>query len=125
MVRLKGAGQRGKPIVICSENGPEYISAAIQTWATEWGISLECIKPGNPQQNSYVEKFNTTVSYESFSNITGPASKEFKSLLPGGCGHKKISALIWLWEALYQNIRLGRMHNVFTSDALAKGDDFR
>ena len=44
--------------------GPEYISAAIQTWAAEWGIRLEYIQPGNPQQNAYVERFNRTVRYE-------------------------------------------------------------
>jgi putative transposase len=55
---------RGKPEVIRCDNGPEYISAAIQTWAQEWGIRLEYIQPGNPQQNAYVERFNRTVRYE-------------------------------------------------------------
>jgi putative transposase len=39
---------RGKPLVIRCDNGPEYISAAIQNWAAEWGIKLEYIQPGNP-----------------------------------------------------------------------------
>ena len=55
---------RGKPEVIRCDNGPEYISAAIQTWAQEWGIRLEYIQPGKPQQNAYVEQFNRTVRYE-------------------------------------------------------------
>jgi putative transposase len=55
---------RGKPEVIRCDNGPEYISAAIQAWAQEWGIRLEYIQPGNPQQNAYVERFNRTVRYE-------------------------------------------------------------
>ena len=29
---------RGKPRVIRCDNGPEYISSAIQNWAAEWGI---------------------------------------------------------------------------------------
>jgi len=29
---------RGKPQVMRCENGPEHISAAIQNWATDWGI---------------------------------------------------------------------------------------
>jgi putative transposase len=55
---------RGKPQVIRCDNGPEYISAAIQNWAAEWGSKLEHIQPGNAQQNAYVEKFNRTVRYE-------------------------------------------------------------
>jgi hypothetical protein len=39
-------------------------SYAIKTWAQEWGIRLEYIQPGNPQQNAYVERFNRTVRYE-------------------------------------------------------------
>jgi putative transposase len=46
---------QGKPQVIRCDNGPEYISAAVQTWAAEWGIKLEYIQPCNPQQNAYVE----------------------------------------------------------------------
>ena len=55
---------RVKPEVIRCDNGPEYISATIQAWAQEWGIRLEYIQPGNPQQNAYVERFNRTVRYE-------------------------------------------------------------
>jgi putative transposase len=40
---------RGKPEVIRCDNGPEYISAAIQAWAQEMGIRLEYIQPGNLQ----------------------------------------------------------------------------
>ncbi len=55
---------RGKPQAIRCDNGREYISLAIQNWSFEWGIRLEYIQPGNPQQNAYVERFNRTVRYE-------------------------------------------------------------
>ena len=55
---------RGKPVAIRSDNGPEYISAVIQSWAKNMGIRLDYIQPGNPQQNAYVERFNRTVRYE-------------------------------------------------------------
>lgn len=55
---------RGKPSVIRCDNGPEYVSAQIQDWAQTWGIKLEHIQPGQPQQNAYVERFNRTVRYE-------------------------------------------------------------
>ena len=55
---------RGCPGVIRCDNGPEYISAALQNWANQRGIRIEYIQPGNPQQNAYVERFNRTVRYE-------------------------------------------------------------
>lgn len=55
---------RGKPQVIRCDNGPENVSASIQRWAEQWGIRIEYIQPGKPQQNAYVERFNRTVRYE-------------------------------------------------------------
>lgn len=55
---------RGKPQVIRSDNGPEYISLQIQDWAKRMSIKLDYIQPGNPQQNAYVEPFNWTLRYE-------------------------------------------------------------
>jgi len=55
---------RGKPRVIRYENGPEYLSYALQAWAQKHHINLENIQPGNPQQNAYVERFKRTVRYE-------------------------------------------------------------
>lgn len=55
---------RGKPQVIRSDNGPEYINLKIQEWANHRGIQLQYTQPGNPQQNAYVERFNRTLRYE-------------------------------------------------------------
>ena len=44
---------RGRPNIIRSDNGPENISAAIQTWAELHGIAFQYIQPGKPQQNAY------------------------------------------------------------------------
>ena len=55
---------RGSPNVILCDNGPEYISAALQNWANKRGIRIEYIQPGNPQQNAYVERFNRTLRYK-------------------------------------------------------------
>ena len=50
--------QRGKPIVIRSDNGPEFTGKAMLTWAHRHGITLRLIEPGKPNQNAYVEPFN-------------------------------------------------------------------
>lgn len=55
---------RGKPRVIRSDNGLEYISHKLTSWAEKRGIRLEYIQPGNPQQNAYVERYNRTVRYD-------------------------------------------------------------
>jgi putative transposase len=43
---------------------PEYVSAALQNWASKRGIRTDYSEPGKPQQNAYVERFNRTVHYE-------------------------------------------------------------
>ncbi len=55
---------RGKPKQLRSDNGPEYISLVLATWAEKHGIELTFIQPGNPQQNAYVERYNRTVRYD-------------------------------------------------------------
>jgi len=49
---------RGRPIVIRSDNGPEFIGKAMLTWAHRCGVTLRTIEPGKPNQNAYVESFN-------------------------------------------------------------------
>lgn len=55
---------RGTPKAIRCDNGPEYISHALQCWASHRGIRLDYIQPGKPQQNAYVERYNRTVRHE-------------------------------------------------------------
>jgi transposase InsO family protein len=50
--------ERGLPRVIRSDNGKEFTSKAMLSWAIERGVDLRLIEPGKPNQNAYVESFN-------------------------------------------------------------------
>lgn len=49
---------RGLPAVITVDNGPEFISKALDLWAFENKVKLRFIQPGKPTQNAYIESFN-------------------------------------------------------------------
>ena len=55
--------EHGAPMVLRSDNGPEFISEAVADWAgTRTGLSY--IPPGQPWRNGYVESFNSRLRDE-------------------------------------------------------------
>jgi transposase InsO family protein len=40
------------------DNGPEFISKALDKWAYENGVTLDFSRPGKPTDNAFVESFN-------------------------------------------------------------------
>jgi len=52
------AAFRELPEKIVVDNGPEFISNALDAWAYERGIKLHFIRPGKPVDNAYIESFN-------------------------------------------------------------------
>ena len=52
------ARQRGLPKAIVVDNGPEFVSQALDAWAYRAGVQLQFIEPGKPVQNAFVESFN-------------------------------------------------------------------
>ena len=83
---------RGKPAAIRCDNGPEYLSAALVTWANQQHITLMYIQPGKPTQNAYVERFNKTVRHEWLNLYDFDSIEQAQQL-----------ATEWLW--LYNNER--------------------
>jgi putative transposase len=83
---------RGRPKAIRCDNGPEYLSGALQEWSARRGIRIEYIQPGKPQQNAYVERFNRTVRYDWLSQT-----------LFGSIREAQDAATRWLWT--YNNER--------------------
>jgi len=50
--------ERGKPMMIVSDNGTELTSNAILRWAEDNAVQWHYIAPGKPQQNGFMESFN-------------------------------------------------------------------
>lgn len=50
--------ERGAPLYLRSDNGPEFVSRALLSWIVAQGIDTALIDPGKPWQNGAVESFN-------------------------------------------------------------------
>lgn len=50
--------KHGVPESLRVDNGPEFISAALDAWCAAHGVKLDFIQPGKPTQNAHVESFN-------------------------------------------------------------------
>ena len=65
----------GKPKLIRSDNGREFIARTLTDWLRAQGVEPVFIEKGSPQQNPYVERFNGTMRDEKLSG------EEFRSVL--------------------------------------------
>ena len=55
---------RGVPGHIRSDNGPEFVAKAVQTWITAVGAKTAYITPGSPWENGFIESFNARLRDE-------------------------------------------------------------
>ena len=51
--------RHGRPACLRSDNGPELVAEAVQTWLKEKHVDTHYIEPGSPWQNAYSESFNS------------------------------------------------------------------
>jgi transposase InsO family protein len=56
--------ERGAPMYLRSDNGPEFIEKALKKWLTRNGTDTIHIEPGKPWQNGFIESFNSKVRDE-------------------------------------------------------------
>src|SRR5437763_12221994 len=85
-------GQRGAPVHIRSDNGPEFIARGIRAWMSTAGLETLYIAPGAPWENGYAESFNSKVRDELLN------AEEFGSLL-------EAQVLAKAWKREYNHVR--------------------
>jgi transposase InsO family protein len=102
----------GKPEMIRSDNGREFIAAAVKDWLRDEGVTPVFVAKASPQQNCYVERFNGSMRDELLNRET------FRTLT-------EARVVINAWLDQYNNFRphrgLGmRAPAVFAADTLAE-----
>jgi putative transposase len=80
------------PDLIQVDNGPEFVSRALDAWAHEHGVRLQFIRPGRPVENAHIESSNGRLR-EEFLN-----QHAFVSM---GDARKRIGA----WRIDYDSVR--------------------
>lgn len=50
--------ERGAPRRVQADNGPEFISVALDKWAYDQGVTIDFSRPGKPTDNPFIESFN-------------------------------------------------------------------
>ena len=55
---------RGRPERIQVDNGPEFVSKALDRWAYEHRVELAFSRPGKPTDNAHIEAFNGRLRQE-------------------------------------------------------------
>jgi putative transposase len=68
--------EKGKPEIIRSDNGSEFIGKAVGVWLAENGIKPLFIEPGKPWQNGKGESFNAKLRDECLSREWFSSVKE-------------------------------------------------
>jgi putative transposase len=99
--------QHGRPQVLRSDNGREFIAASLGVWLAEQGVRTAFIEKGSPQQNPFVERFNGSMRDE-FLN-----GEEFESLL-------EARVVIGNWIIEYNTLRPHHGLGMMTPSQFAK-----
>jgi len=50
--------------MLCVDNTPEFLGQVFVDWCPDNGVFIDYIKPGKPNQNAFIERFNRTLRNE-------------------------------------------------------------
>jgi transposase InsO family protein len=98
--------QHGRPQVLRSDNGREFVADSLRAWLAEQGVQTAFIEKGSPQQNAFVERFNGTMRDELLNG------EEFDNLL-------EARVVISNWLVEYNTLRPHRGLGLLTPAAYA------
>jgi transposase InsO family protein len=84
--------ERGVPVHIRSDNGPEFIAKKVRQFLSRLFVKPLFIEPGSPWENGYIESFNGKMRDELLSG------EIFYSL-------KEAQVLIEMWRKYYNTVR--------------------
>lgn len=98
--------EHGRPEVLRSDNGREFVADSLGRWLAEQGVKTAFIEKGSPQQNAFVERFNGTMRDELLNG------EEFDSLL-------EARVVIGNWLVEYNTVRPHRGLGMLTPAAYA------
>jgi putative transposase len=96
----------GKPELLRSDNGREFIADSLGEWLASQGVKTAFIEKGSPQQNAFVERFNGTMRDEVLNG------EEFDSVL-------EARVVIADWLVTYNTLRPHRGLGMLTPAAFA------
>jgi putative transposase len=96
----------GKPAMIRSDNGREFVAATVRDWLAERDVKAVFIAKASPQQNCYVERFNGSMRDELLNGETFRTVTETR-------------VVIETWLDQYNQIRPHRALGMKTPEAFA------
>jgi transposase InsO family protein len=101
--------RQGRPAIMRSDNGREFIAQTTIEWLADHGVRPAFVEKASPQQNSYVERFNGTMRDELLNG------EEFDSVT-------EARVLITAWVDLYNTQRPHRGLGMRTPAQFAKDE---
>ena len=99
---------RGAPEHIRSDNGPEFVAQAVQTWLAQRACQTIYITPGSPWENPFIESFIATLRRECLDRYLFTNGREARHIIEA-------------WRQEYNHYRPHSSLDYATPKAFARG----